>query len=205
MRTLAELPHRSKIARRGTLASPVPISYVARQKGFEPLTRGLEGRCSSPSELLARWSGRLDSNQRPPAPKAGALPGCATPRHFRFPKHTLDTPGGFETATLPAIPKVRKPRTRLDENYAAYGMQDEASCIIPIRRWIRACGRQTFFLNPRGACKMQKHLFIEGLEEISSPQVRSFSHFTKKSGARTSANQTGFIRHTLCLTACRRC
>jgi hypothetical protein len=55
---------------------------MARQKGFEPLTRGLEGRCSSPSELLARWSGRLDSNQRPPAPKAGALPGCATPRHF---------------------------------------------------------------------------------------------------------------------------
>ena len=26
------------------------------------------------------WSGRLDSNQRPPAPKAGALPGYATPR-----------------------------------------------------------------------------------------------------------------------------
>jgi hypothetical protein len=25
-------------------------------------------------------SGRLDSNQRPPAPKAGALPSCATPR-----------------------------------------------------------------------------------------------------------------------------
>ncbi len=26
------------------------------------------------------WSGRLDSNQRPSAPKADALPGCATPR-----------------------------------------------------------------------------------------------------------------------------
>src|SRR5271154_3098975 len=26
-------------------------------------------------------SGRGDSNPRPPAPKAGALPGCATPRH----------------------------------------------------------------------------------------------------------------------------
>src|ERR1700686_1468092 len=26
------------------------------------------------------WSGREDSNLRPPAPKAGALPGCATPR-----------------------------------------------------------------------------------------------------------------------------
>src|ERR1700682_6383609 len=28
-----------------------------------------------------KWSGRPDSNRRPPAPKAGALPGCATPRH----------------------------------------------------------------------------------------------------------------------------
>src|SRR5687768_3434179 len=42
-----------------------------------------------PAELLApsllRYrgtavSGREDSNLRPPAPKAGALPGCATPR-----------------------------------------------------------------------------------------------------------------------------
>src|SRR6266404_7103267 len=29
---------------------------------------------------LCRKSGREDSNLRPPAPKAGALPGCATPR-----------------------------------------------------------------------------------------------------------------------------
>src|ERR1700738_15632 len=29
------------------------------------------------------WSGRQDSNLRPPAPKAGALPGCATPRKAR--------------------------------------------------------------------------------------------------------------------------
>ena len=27
-----------------------------------------------------KWSGRRDSNPGPPAPKAGALPGCATPR-----------------------------------------------------------------------------------------------------------------------------
>ena len=31
------------------------------------------------------WSGRLDSNQRPSAPKADALPGCATPRPVRAP------------------------------------------------------------------------------------------------------------------------
>src|SRR5437763_3667669 len=29
----------------------------------------------------SRWSGRLDLNQRPLAPQASALPGCATPRH----------------------------------------------------------------------------------------------------------------------------
>lgn len=34
-----------------------------------------------PNELRAQtWSGWRDSNSRHPAPKAGALPGCATPR-----------------------------------------------------------------------------------------------------------------------------
>src|SRR4051812_19674316 len=30
--------------------------------------------------VYQKWSGRLDLNQRPPAPEAGALPGYATPR-----------------------------------------------------------------------------------------------------------------------------
>ena len=32
------------------------------------------------AQLLENWSGREDLNLRPPAPHAGALPGCATPR-----------------------------------------------------------------------------------------------------------------------------
>jgi hypothetical protein len=58
------------------------FASVARQKGFEPLTHGLEGRCSF---HLSYWrvSGRADLNGRPPAPKAGALPSCATPRASR--------------------------------------------------------------------------------------------------------------------------
>src|SRR4029079_10918486 len=31
--------------------------------------------------VIDEWSGRQDSNLRPSAPKADALPGCATPRH----------------------------------------------------------------------------------------------------------------------------
>ncbi len=36
----------------------------------------------SPGRTPQRWSGRRDSNPRLPAPKAGALPDCATPRHY---------------------------------------------------------------------------------------------------------------------------
>ncbi|MBM2836692.1 MAG: hypothetical protein HW409_881 [candidate division NC10 bacterium] len=43
---------------------------------------------SDPQTLMKRdtkscWSGRLDLNQRPLAPHASALPGCATPRTCR--------------------------------------------------------------------------------------------------------------------------
>ena len=40
-----------------------------------------------PVELQAHgqyWSGQLDSNQRPSAPKADALPGCAIPRQITY-------------------------------------------------------------------------------------------------------------------------
>jgi hypothetical protein len=72
--------HHCQKWRRGAAINRQPRqSLVARQKGLEPLTRGLEGRCSF---RLSYWreSGRADLNGRPPAPKAGALPGCATPR-----------------------------------------------------------------------------------------------------------------------------
>ena len=55
---------------------------------FDVLTPGLHGRPSwfensnfgHIANSLGKWSGREDSNLRPPAPKAGALPDCATPR-----------------------------------------------------------------------------------------------------------------------------
>src|SRR5205085_11789291 len=43
--------------------------------------RGSDGPGERPRSL--KWSGRLDLNQRPHAPQACALPGCATSRLFR--------------------------------------------------------------------------------------------------------------------------
>ena len=59
--------------------------------GFEPKTYCLEGSCSiqlsygtknnkKGDDFSSPKSGWQDSNLRPPAPKAGAIPGYATPR-----------------------------------------------------------------------------------------------------------------------------
>ena len=47
-----------------------------------------------------RWSGRLDLNQRPPAPEAGALPGYATPRRTSTLKGLVYAPVGIRTPNL---------------------------------------------------------------------------------------------------------
>src|SRR5581483_2314574 len=52
-----------------------PLLYPAELQAV--VLRIREDAQNSPA---APRSGRLDLNQRPPAPKAGALPGCATPR-----------------------------------------------------------------------------------------------------------------------------
>ena len=62
---------------------------------FERATYALEGRCSiqlSYGQIAGvslwlnreKWSEYKDSNLGPPAPKAGALPGCATLRRNQY-------------------------------------------------------------------------------------------------------------------------
>ena len=56
-------------------------NIMVELSGIEPLTSCLQSR-RSPSWAKAplQWSGRQDSNLRPPGPKPGALPSCATSR-----------------------------------------------------------------------------------------------------------------------------
>ncbi len=49
---------------------------------------------------LKIWSGREDLNLRPPAPHAGALPGCATPRTAAH--HTAMKKAGTDLKSVPA-------------------------------------------------------------------------------------------------------
>lgn len=56
-------------------------SKMVHQRGLEPRTQGVEVPCSIQLSYWHKiWSEREDLNLRHPAPKAGALPGCATLR-----------------------------------------------------------------------------------------------------------------------------
>src|SRR5882724_3012363 len=54
------------------------LSARIPQMGFE--VNGAFNMLKKTREMF--WSGRRDLNSGPPAPKAGALPGCATPRQL---------------------------------------------------------------------------------------------------------------------------
>src|SRR5882672_10859609 len=61
----------TRLAKLDLLSARIPQMGVGVNGAFNKLKKTRE----------MFWSGRRDSNSGPPAPKAGALPGCATPRH----------------------------------------------------------------------------------------------------------------------------
>ena len=82
------LPQRTRPqrARRVGPQRPLPLGdrgLVVLDQGPVELPHswiGARWRSGTRGHKVVGWSGRLDSNQRPPAPHAGALPSCATPR-----------------------------------------------------------------------------------------------------------------------------
>ena len=82
--SLSLSPGRRKLESRVILpaaSSLVPGSYAStsvrrRWEAFKEIAARLVGGLF--------WSGRSDLNRRPPAPQAGTLPGCATPRRIEL-------------------------------------------------------------------------------------------------------------------------
>lgn len=58
-----------------------PIVFVDPPVGFEPTTCSLTVAALSPELRGNIWSEWRDSDPRPPGPKPGALPNCATLRY----------------------------------------------------------------------------------------------------------------------------
>src|SRR5262249_9668599 len=70
---------------------------------------------------LGKWSGRPDSNRRPPAPKAGALPGCATPRLWRTSillRFSADRFLAYFAFRAKPVPELSQNSERLSQNTA---------------------------------------------------------------------------------------
>ena len=61
-------------------AAPAPFAASLLPASAPAKTKALEFRGNRLELQGLLWSGRLDLNQRPLAPQASALPGCATPR-----------------------------------------------------------------------------------------------------------------------------
>ena len=90
-----------------------------------------------------RWSGRLDSNQRPPEPHSGALPNCATPRSSRasMPRAPREPPDRSPRRRLPCVAWQSRGSRVVPAGRAAIGVallarHDARSLAVDLERWV---------------------------------------------------------------------
>ena len=88
---------RGKRTRTSDLTVPNGTLYHLSYTPSDHHSAAIDRASSFPSPSGLQWSERQDSNLRPPAPQAGALPGCATLR--QCPRMMVGA-AGFEPATL---------------------------------------------------------------------------------------------------------
>ena len=71
---------RDELTGQGLDAGPATIRWHLHQRHHTTVSTATIRRHLIAAGRVTQWSGRRDLNPRPPAPKAGALPSCATSR-----------------------------------------------------------------------------------------------------------------------------
>ena len=120
------------------IADPRGICPVGGQNGGQP--RNAKGLRIAPEASFVRreWSGRSDSNARPPEPHSGALPGCATPRGRRV---YHPAPHALRRSAAGAAGVRRSSRRVALPCPADQPLRDFAE--RPLGRFSRTCSRNT--------------------------------------------------------------
>ncbi len=133
-----------------------------------------------------RWSGRSDSNTRPPRPERGALPGCATTRHFCH-RGGKSSDASLKIGSAKALAQLRKagvgpclPKTVLYQAELHSATDCQSINRTPLtrnrrRRWIHlsetplvCCGKPgAFIANGRKSMRWSHH---------QRPQVHADGH-----------------------------
>ena len=100
--TIIGAPGRTRTCNR-QLRRPMlyPIELRAQRILVQTVVYSLPPRWSSRSVKFVRWSGQTDSNRRPSAPKADALPDCAMPRIIANPGSPGCARRGHDNTTGP--------------------------------------------------------------------------------------------------------
>ena len=90
----------------------------------------MKGGCAA-SGRQREWSGRRDSNSRPPVPKTGALPDCATPRTMRPDK--ADSGGWKAKTARPTRPRKARRRGPDPRTGGAFPIPRRCRCAAQAR------------------------------------------------------------------------
>ena len=85
-----------------------PIELRAQRILIQTVVYSLPPRWSSRSVKFVRWSGQTDSNRRPSAPKADALPDCAMPRYIANPSSPGRARRGHDNTASPCTSQFNR-------------------------------------------------------------------------------------------------